>query len=404
MAIDTQNKRRSAQFQATGSLRPVADGAITSPDRATAAWFYAGLNYAGAVTYALEGTIVASFTFVGNASAISVVGAFPSTPIIDRFDRADYTTGNVPGTDWTAKEGDLELIGQQLKGRTTAENFAVYNTVFNENQEVYITISTVPTSYPAGVSMFGRYNNSTLNGYDFQFTIGNTGQQDRLRWLRCDAGDINNPISSIYYFDAQDGDKIGARYNGSVLEGWLKPVGGEWTKIATLDITDSTYVQDGQFGFGCYGNTGTYDDFGGGAIPTALLSGNISIQSTFSGETKEANSLVGSCPVTTTFTGNLLGATTESLDGNIGISFSIAGAASIRYSLAANLPVSVSLTGELTVDNGTALAGTIATHFTFLGALSTNQILVEWHNTSFTSVTPYRQCLSATPVRTIQSI
>lgn len=49
MAIDTENKRRSVQAYLLGLVRPVADGAITSPDRATVGWFYSGLAYAGVV-------------------------------------------------------------------------------------------------------------------------------------------------------------------------------------------------------------------------------------------------------------------------------------------------------------------------------------------------------------------
>ena len=48
MAIDTENKRRSVQGYNIG-IMPVPDGAITAPDRATKAWLYAGLTYAGFV-------------------------------------------------------------------------------------------------------------------------------------------------------------------------------------------------------------------------------------------------------------------------------------------------------------------------------------------------------------------
>ena len=45
MAIDTESKRRSAQMQASGTIRPVADGTIGAPDRAQCAWLYSGLTY-----------------------------------------------------------------------------------------------------------------------------------------------------------------------------------------------------------------------------------------------------------------------------------------------------------------------------------------------------------------------
>lgn len=43
MAIDTQNKRRSVQGYTAVVVYPVADGAITKPDREHAAWLYAGI-------------------------------------------------------------------------------------------------------------------------------------------------------------------------------------------------------------------------------------------------------------------------------------------------------------------------------------------------------------------------
>ncbi len=45
MAIDTKAKRASVQAMTLGLMRPPPDGAVTAPDRATVAWFYAGLTY-----------------------------------------------------------------------------------------------------------------------------------------------------------------------------------------------------------------------------------------------------------------------------------------------------------------------------------------------------------------------
>lgn len=46
MAIDSENKRRSvAMMYARLTVMPVADGAITAPDRAQARWLYAGFTY-----------------------------------------------------------------------------------------------------------------------------------------------------------------------------------------------------------------------------------------------------------------------------------------------------------------------------------------------------------------------
>ena len=49
MAVDTKAKRASVQAYTLGLMRPPPDGAITAPDRATVAWFYAGLTYSTSV-------------------------------------------------------------------------------------------------------------------------------------------------------------------------------------------------------------------------------------------------------------------------------------------------------------------------------------------------------------------
>ena len=46
MAIDSENKRRSAQLI---HIYPIADGTIAAADRAQAAGFYAGLTYAAVI-------------------------------------------------------------------------------------------------------------------------------------------------------------------------------------------------------------------------------------------------------------------------------------------------------------------------------------------------------------------
>ena len=45
MAIDTKAKRASVQAYTFGLMRPPPDGTVDAPDRATVAWFYAGISY-----------------------------------------------------------------------------------------------------------------------------------------------------------------------------------------------------------------------------------------------------------------------------------------------------------------------------------------------------------------------
>lgn len=46
MAIDTETRRRSAQYgDPSGQTRPVPDGTVGTSDRAHCAWLYSGLTY-----------------------------------------------------------------------------------------------------------------------------------------------------------------------------------------------------------------------------------------------------------------------------------------------------------------------------------------------------------------------
>jgi len=50
MAIDSEDKRRSAQYGTPGgTVRPIADGSIGTQDRPHCIWLYRGLSYSAPV-------------------------------------------------------------------------------------------------------------------------------------------------------------------------------------------------------------------------------------------------------------------------------------------------------------------------------------------------------------------
>jgi len=82
--IDTENKRRSVQALSTGLMRPVPDGALDEGDRATCAWYYAGLSYGPPVPPSPGGGI-SDGTGISPSVGISIPPGLSPTSGISQF-------------------------------------------------------------------------------------------------------------------------------------------------------------------------------------------------------------------------------------------------------------------------------------------------------------------------------
>ena len=186
---------------------------------------------------------------------------FPSTPILDDFNRPDED----PMTGWTDTGGGWEIVSNQMvQGGFDPAN-SRYDTQFNSDQEFYVTIVTASTTDNASISTYARLTTG-WNGYSVGW-LKKSGT-DELVINRLDSG-VPTQLGATILLELGDGDKLGFRAVGSTIEAWTD-TGGGWTLSGSR--TDSTYSGAERTAFyGAGDTTWVLDDFGGGSIISRAL-------------------------------------------------------------------------------------------------------------------------------------
>lgn len=187
--------------------------------------------------------------------------AFPTTPILDNFNRADEplnTRQNWGPLLQGFVNGSVLTTGFRSVSFAEAAN-AWALPIGSADQELYCTVVIRPDA-SGNVRLFVRttdVNTGTENGYVGQFT--------RTAWsidVFTD-GAITSTITSGSY-SLQDGDSIGIAITGSTIELYHKPSAGAWTLLGST--TDTTWTNGG---IGFYVNdpakAAVLDDVGGGS-------------------------------------------------------------------------------------------------------------------------------------------
>lgn len=185
--------------------------------------------------------------------------AFPTTPILDNFNRADSGT---LGSNWTIS-GDVDLAissNQAAPSSAAAFNNDYYNVKTFLNCEAYVTVNVKPT-------------NGDLMGLQARFQSG--GETYYLEIIS-DAGTDTwalgyfDGISSGFELDSgtqeiTNGDSFGIACIGSSIQAWYKSGAGAWTLLSSKE--DTTLTADGFLGLYAEPAADTnirFDNFGGG--------------------------------------------------------------------------------------------------------------------------------------------
>ena len=198
--------------------------------------------------------------------------AFPTTPILDNFNRADGGLGaNWTYMDFGGAGGGPAIISNQV-GPDAAGDFAlmIYNaSTYGPDVEAYID---VPTKISSGteVNTIGFYTSSgsfaTLDGY-----YVSPPEAAGTSWLiaRRDDGAATQ-LGATFTQSFANGDAFGMARIGNDIEAWHR-TGGVWSLLATR--TDSTYVGAGKLAFSASDNSGgayRLDNFGGGVADATV--------------------------------------------------------------------------------------------------------------------------------------
>jgi len=173
--------------------------------------------------------------------------SFPSTSIIDDFDRASI------GSDWTDVANGITISSNEAAGSTAdANNSAYYNaSSYADGYEVYITLTTAVND----TSLY--HLNGSYNGYGL--LASPAGETIEIQEI---ASGSPTTLGAAISQTLSNGDAVGLKKDGSTLTAYYKASGGSWAEIGNR--TDSTYSVTGNFFLQIYSTTGRCDDFGGG--------------------------------------------------------------------------------------------------------------------------------------------
>ena len=207
-----------------------------------------------------------------------LVMPFPTTPIIDTFNRADspldtslacsdginsWFEGKING----GVDTNCNIASNRLTSIATGDSFIVAS--FGPDVEVYSSWPVLPTSYIFHAVRIQDVNTATWDGYGLLHDIASSQWQLRR---------YTNGVSTVIATSSvaiSAGDKVGLSVIGTTLSGY-RYTAGSWNQTPIVTTTDATYALAGKIGFEFDDTTGRMDDFGGGTyIAPAAASGPV---------------------------------------------------------------------------------------------------------------------------------
>jgi hypothetical protein len=206
---------------------------------------------------------------IASADVPPVTCSFPSSAILDSFNRADEMPLNQ--TNWQDVYGTLVVANQgriNSVGLVNGLGSSFYNTAFGPDCDVYVSIPAINrTIFPlTQVVVFARYDVDAENGYSVRmdYITGGGGWAGTIYLDRIDAGVATNLAS--YNVTLANGDGIGVRCDDDDISAYHYTLGA-WALLGTE--TDATYAAAGLCGIrACEPFPGSgvmyLDDFGAG--------------------------------------------------------------------------------------------------------------------------------------------
>lgn len=189
--------------------------------------------------------------------------AFPTTSVLTTFTGADEEDLS-EGGDWQANPiqvgpGRCRRISNEADTKFAGGDCqSVWATEYAADQEVFATITEVPTSGQSITVWFGIVGPNTA-GVDAYLAAISGAATNNLSLFKC----INSSVSAIgtpVTQAASIGHKLGGRRTGTTLELWYD-TGSGWTVRDSM--TNSEVTGDGFIGIELF-EGGRFDNFGGG--------------------------------------------------------------------------------------------------------------------------------------------
>lgn len=287
--------------------------------------------------------------------------AFPTTSILDNFNRADE---GPPATGWTTSNGSgCDIVSNQLQA-ASADGAANWSTLFGADQEAFVDIVTEPADTKS-INLIVRQATASNYGsthYEADFTK-KTGANDECEIWKYDGSWAQLGATIDLGGEFTTGDQIGLSVNGTTVEIWINGV-------SKGSRTDSSVTGSGYCGLLIEEDNLPVDDFGGGAI---VVGGGPFLKSftaglSFSGSTlKQTNkNLSGGV----SFSGSVIKQTRKVFSA--GLSFAGSTAKKTQKVFNASLSFSVSMFKKVfkVLSGGLSFSGSVGKIKTFVKAFA----------------------------------
>lgn len=190
--------------------------------------------------------------------------SFPTTALLDDFNRAD----GAPGGNWTSpsmgESGTLSIISQTLGNVSGTWAGALYSGTYGPDAETYCTIATPGVSGQRFILWLrGSGSGTTCSGYTLEIDcLG--GSWDLYR----NSAGVGTWVTSMSQIVGA-GDQVGFSAIGSQIIAYHKPSGGSWTQKMTYNDA-SPILTSGWLGIKSFSNVYRSDDFSGGTVVTVV--------------------------------------------------------------------------------------------------------------------------------------
>ncbi len=204
------------------------------------------------------------FTREYSLSTMVTERVFPSTPILDDFNRAN---GGI-GSNWSGNTSKYSISSNQLLVTSNNSNSDIYfsGQAFGADQEVYVTFANVHATATEQDLILKSQSNTTWGGGMIEVWYDAPGHRVQVWTWEWPQGWVQHgadiPVTFV------NGDTFGARAlaNGNV------EVYKNGELLGTRDVTSwSYYAQGGYIGLWFVGANGArLDDFGGGTLPSGM--------------------------------------------------------------------------------------------------------------------------------------
>ena len=194
------------------------------------------------------------------------LNGFPSTPVLDDFNRANGAIGN----NWTGNPSKYSISSNQLLVNSNDSNSDIYfsSQAFGADQEAHVTFANVHATAAEQDLILKSQSNTTWGSGMIEVLYDAPNQRIQVWTWEWPAGweqhGADIPVTFV------NGDTFGARAlaNGNV------EVYKNGELLGTRDVTSwSYYAQGGYIGLWFVGAQNVrLDDFGGGALPNGMQS------------------------------------------------------------------------------------------------------------------------------------